>query len=572
MKSEKYLIIGTAFIVAFVIVIVILYLLRKLKLNRYKNEIKKLEIEKNTIASTPISLELSKVEPIIKNDKMEEKYNKWQDKYRNIKENRLPKIDDLLIELDIVLEKRDYKTFLAIASRTELELYKIKSSAERLLEQIKEITLSEEKYRGIVTKLKNRYRTINKNFQDNKNLYGEVAELINLQLENIESKFLDFEKVMEVNDYIEVVHIVKGLEVMINHIDIAVSECPDVLLMASSIIPNRMNEVFLTCKDMTTQGYPLDYLNIDYNIEETNKIINDIMQRVKVLNLENALFELKTILDYYDSLFLDFEKEKLAKKIYIDMESDFRNRLNKTNELVKDIYSQLDDIKNMYDLDDNDIQIIYDVNKILVVINDDYKKLIARNEAKSTPYSVLHFEIVDLSKRLISMEEEFDQAMKSLGNMYDDEERAREQLDEIQEFLKECKKKIRCYKLPVVPRKYFVELNEANDAIEEVVKELRRQPIEIKTLNIRVDTARDLVLKLYNTTNDMVKTAELAEMAIVYGNRYRSVYSDIDVGLQESESMFYKGNYKNSLDKAIKTIQIVEEDIYTKLLKIYDRG
>lgn len=140
------------------------------------------------------------------------------------------------------------------------------------------------------------------------------------------------------------------------------------------------------------------------------------------------------------------------------------------------------------------------------------------------------------------------------------------------EFLKECKKKIRCYKLPVVPRKYFVELNEANDAIEEVVKELRRQPIEIKTLNIRVDTARDLVLKLYNTTNDMVKTAELAEMAIVYGNRYRSVYSDIDVGLQESESMFYKGNYKNSLDKAIKTIQIVEEDIYTKLLKIYDRG
>jgi len=169
------------------------------------------------------------------------------------------------------------------------------------------------------------------------------------------------------------------------------------------------------------------------------------------------------------------------------------------------------------------------------ISDDDYKKLIARNEAKSTPYSVLHFEIVDLSKRLISMEEEFDQAMKSLGNMYDDEERAREQLDEIQEFLKECKKKIRCYKLPVVPNKYFVELNEANDAIEE-------------------------------------KTAELAEMAIVYGNRYRSVYSDIDVGLQESESMFYKGNYKNSLDKAIKTIQIVEEDIYTKLLKIYDRG
>jgi hypothetical protein len=33
-------------------------------------------------------------------------------------------------------------------------------------------------------------------------------------------------------------------------------------------------------------------------------------------------------------------------------------------------------------------------------------------------------------------------------------------------------------------------------------------------LNTRVDTARDLVLKLFNTTNEMVKTSMLAEMAL----------------------------------------------------------
>ena len=32
-----------------------------------------------------------------------------------------------------------------------------------------------------------------------------------------------------------------------------------------------------------------------------------------------------------------------------------------------------------------------------------------------------------------------DQSLKSLGSMYDDEVRAREQLNEIQELLKECK-------------------------------------------------------------------------------------------------------------------------------------
>ena len=47
------------------------------------------------VASTPVLLELSKVEPIIKNDKMEEKYNKWQQTFDTIKGKRLAVIDDI---------------------------------------------------------------------------------------------------------------------------------------------------------------------------------------------------------------------------------------------------------------------------------------------------------------------------------------------------------------------------------------------------------------------------------------------------------------------------------------------
>ena len=41
---------------------------------------------------------------------------------------------------------------------------------------------------------------------------------------------------------------------------------------------------------------------------------------------------------------------------------DFSKRLDKTNNLVKDVYEQLDDIKTMYDLNDEDIEIIHEVN------------------------------------------------------------------------------------------------------------------------------------------------------------------------------------------------------------------
>ena len=562
--NGQYLIIGSAVVIALVIVIVILHFIRQFEMKYYRDKIKELEKQRNIVASTPVLLELSKVEPIIKNDKMEEKYNKWQDEFVFIKENRLTLIDDMLIDLDIYIDKRDYKSCGYSMAKIEMEIYKVREAADHLLEEIKDITLSEEKYRAIVTKLKTKYRELNKDFQDHKNLYEQMQEPISLQLENIERRFLDFEKVMDDNDYAEVVHIVKALDTMIEHIEIIVKEVPDVLLMANQIIPKRVKEVKENYDEMIELGFPLDYLNIDYNLEEINKNVEGILDKVNVLNLEGCMFDLKTMLEYLDSLFIDFEKERLAKKVYEEVENDFAKKIEKTNKLVCDVYEQLDDIKKLYDLNDEDVEIIHNVNKSLVVINDDYKKLLSKVAAKSSPYTMLNKEIEELTIRLSNMEEELDRSLKSLGNMYDDEVRAREQLKEIQEFLKQCKNKMRTYKLPVITDNYFVQLSEANEAIEEVKKELDKKPIVINVLNTRVDTARDLVLKLYNTTNEMVRMAQCAEIAIVYGNRYRD-YDEVDAGLNDARGKFFAGDYKKSLDLAIRTISLVDEDITKKL-------
>ena len=109
------------------------------------------------------------------------------------------------------------------------------------------------------------------------------------------------------------------------------------------------------------------------------------------------------------------------------METDFSKKLEKNNKVVQEVYNQLDDIKNMYDLNDKDVETIHEVNKILIVINDDYKKMLAKVEAKSSPYSMLQQEVEELTVRLNQMENDLDQALKSLGNMYDDEVRARKQ-------------------------------------------------------------------------------------------------------------------------------------------------
>ena len=531
MSSGLWLLIGTFFVIAVVLIIVVLNLIQRQKRKEFEKEVQELDKEKNVIASTPVMAELSKVEAIVKNDKMEEKYKRWQQRFEEIKNDRITRLTDMIVDLELSVSMKDYKTMRLKLAKTEMEIYKVKTSADHLLGEIQEITVSEEKYRSIITKLKAKYRELNSKYQDHKSDYDEIQDAIDLQFENIERRFADFEEVMENNEYNEVVHVVKALDTMIDHMSIVIDEVPNLVLLGKQLIPKRIEEITSTYETMIKDGYVLDYLNIPYNMEEALTNVKEIIDRVKVLNLEECMFELKTMLDYLDSLFHDFEKEKLSRKLYEENALDFDRKLKKINKVVSDIYEQMDDIKNMYDLSNDDIKDMEDVRMRLLALNKSYQELLEQKEKKQLSFTKLASELEVMSNLLKQLEEDLDQSLKSLGSMYDDEVRAREQLNEIQELLKECKLRIRSYKLPIITNNYFVELAEANEAILEIIKELEKKPIVIKVLNTRVDTARDLVLKLHHTTNEMIKTAQLAERAIVYGNRYRSNMEEIDRGL-----------------------------------------
>ena len=66
-----------------------------------------------------------------------------------------------------------------------------------------------------------------------------------------------------------------------------------------------------------------------------------------------------------------------------------------------------------------------------------------------------------------------------------------------------------------------------------------------------------------------MKNAMFAEKAIVYGNRYRSSNSEVSNNLNISEKLFYKGEYKESFELTVNTLNKIEPGIYNKILNLY---
>jgi Negative regulator of septation ring formation len=571
MTDNLTLIIVTIVIVTILLIVGVIYFIRSSKTKRIKKILENLDIEKNKIESSPIIPELAKVESFLNNPKLEVMYKEWTERLQNIKDVQIPKLTDMILEAEYSLSQKDYKSTVYKIAKLEMELYKVRTNSEFLLGEIKEITSSEERSRGIITEFKIKFRNLHQKFQETKLEYGTMGEVVQKQFEIISKRFEDFEIIMDNNEYTEVNEIIKVISDLLKHMTIVVEEVPSIVLLAYSVIPKRVTEVQDIYNIMVKSGYPLDYLNVEYNIDEANKKIGDIIVRTKNLNLEDSLFELKVLLDYFDSLFSDFEKEKIARINYTDNNVAFKNKLSKINSVVDDIFSQIEDIKNIYNLSDDDIEVLKVINNELKELNANYKLLLDHTtNTNAFAYSKLLKELEGLGLSLAKIEDKLDNSLDAIGSMRDDEVRARQQLDEIKVILKDSKLKMREYNLPYIPQSYYIELKEASIAIREIVKELDKKPITISILNTRVDTARDLVLKLYTRTEELIKIVAFAETALVYGNRFRSSYDGLSNKLNLSEQLFLKGEYQKSLELTISLLNKIEPGIYEKLVFMYN--
>lgn len=562
----------TLIIAAVTLSVTAVFLIRKAYFKKYQNRLFKLERSKNEIAGMPILPELNKIEAILKNEKLEAKYNEWYSTYNQIKNKQLVAVTDMLVDADYFINKKDYNNLIFKLAKIEMELYKIRTRAEITLKKIKEVTLSEEKYRNLMITFKSKYRHLVNVYNKSKLDYYDVGKSIELQFENVEKRFKKFTKAMDKNDYDEVAAICKSVNEMLDHLAIIIEETPRINGLARNFIPKKINELNAIYMRMIKDNYNLDFLKFNYNITEIEKRLNDILDRAKLLNTVDSLLELETISNYLDELYSRLDQEKEVRGVFEESMRIFDAKHNSLKELIKNIYIALEEIKYNYDIEPGDADLIEKFNNELEAIYKEYEKIASMAKEKKESFTKLDHMIEIVFKKLHVLDAHLNDIFKSLSGMKDDEARAVEQLEEIKYLFRQCKVKLRAFKLPVIKQIYHTETREAFDSIEEINKVLNTRPIRIDVLNTRVNTAMDLVFKLHNNTKELIKAAALAEMAIVYGNRYRYQSADLSEALDYSERLFAMGNYAESLETTINTTVKFQPKIYDILIKNYQES
>ena len=99
MSIKTVYLLSIIFIVLILLVVFIIVYKRN-KVKSLKDKLDELERQRNLIVATPVPAELSKIDVIVKNSKLENKLEEWKNRYDVIKEKRYSEITDKLLEVD----------------------------------------------------------------------------------------------------------------------------------------------------------------------------------------------------------------------------------------------------------------------------------------------------------------------------------------------------------------------------------------------------------------------------------------------------------------------------------------
>ena len=154
------MVIITTLLVGLLFIAVTFIIVKRKQNNKYKKEIDNLDIKKNQLLSVQILSEITKVKELVKTDNLQRKLDDWDNTFKLIKDDRIPKVTDMISDADFLIDKKDYKQAVKKIADVEIEIERLKLKTNKLLEEIKIITDSEERNRALITKLKIIYREL----------------------------------------------------------------------------------------------------------------------------------------------------------------------------------------------------------------------------------------------------------------------------------------------------------------------------------------------------------------------------------------------------------------------------
>lgn len=550
-----------------VIAILVIWLInQKVNTKKYSSNLEELEKRYNEIKSVPVQMKVSKASMLmgmsdttaIKVQKSKEDYDHIQSSIKAISENLAQAEDNIHIGKlkKAGSQMSDIRNMLDTSNK----------DIQNLDSLLDDILSKETAQRQVVTTMKNRFRALKSQAQENASKLAFAWPAVEQKVNDTEKMFTTFEEWTYSNDYekannelVQIQENMKGIEEMI-------STMPPLVSDAKGVIPSMAETLHHDYSRQKNRGVYLKHLEIEKNLQVITTSLRDDLKKLQIGNTNGVAEHLE-----------DYKQRITQMDEAVKNEGNSYDQLRKLARETEDMFTRSDENAKYLAEVYSSSSVKFGLEHLNEQIQKDTEELNRLNDIKPNVYNNIRNYQIPASTVLVSLkelnqdisvvDEDLQNVRQKIEIATSDEDRAKKQLIKLQIIMNQMEVKVRKYKLPNISETYREDMDKAQTYIDRLESMMKVTPLNLSNIVNLLQEALDYIYKLYNNVNNVVGTVVMVENTIVFGNRYRSTYPEVDSELTRSELSFRNGEYTQALSTAISSIEKIHPGDYESIIK-----
>ena len=560
----KNLIIFGTILVALIIFMIVYH---SIKLKIYRQEIFDLQNQINGIKTLPLQYRLGRVQSIAKNmPEVAEEYEQFTKDFEKITEFQKNELGVLVNEVD---ESLFYgkthgikKKFALIREMTQ----RYDHDAKDLLARIEKVTEIENIQRVEIIRVKGKYREVGNEYEK---IRVKVEEFVPHALEmfkELDDDFVKLETLMNNQMFADAKNFTEEIENRIDSLQENLKDLPSYVYVVSDLLPSKIDKVDELITSLEGDEYALEEMNIAARRQEVDEQMEESIAHVKNVDIKGAAEVLEPLTGLIEELVIDLGKELDSYKQFKEKWRESYNELQRLTDVYQNTMKEYRRLITEFVIDEEEV-VISKKYEEFKQIQKDANDLIEQMESGHFAYANMLEHVENLYDRMMQHDAYLEEFKKQKEDIDTKNQKTEELLENINIVLLEIKSEIKNEHLPLVNDSYRDYIADSYNKVEEIKRFKTYKPVVLNELCAKVEGARDVIYKLYDNVHNMIVTAGMVEDAIVYANRYRSMFLEVNTELTKAEVLFRNGEYRNALQVAVDILERLEPGKYEELIK-----
>lgn len=560
----RNLIIFGTILVALIIFMIVYH---SIKLKIYRQEILDLQNQINGIKTLPLQYRLGRVQSIAKNmPEVAEEYEQFTKDFEKITEFQKNELGVLVNEVD---ESLFYgkthgikKKFALIREMTQ----RYDHDAKDLSARIEKVTEIENIQRVEIIRVKGKYREAGNEYEK---IRVKVEEFVPHALEmfkELDDDFVKLETLMNNQMFADAKNFTEEIENRIDSLQENLKDLPSYVYVVSDLLPSKIDKVDELITSLEGDEYALEEMNIAARRQEVDEQMEESIAHVKNVDIKGAAEVLEPLTGLIEELVIDLGKELDSYKQFKEKWRESYNELQRLTDVYQKTMKEYRRLITEFVIDEEEV-VISKKYEEFKQIQKDANDLIEQMESGHFAYANMLEHVENLYDRMMQHDTYLEEFEKQKEDIETKNQKTEELLENINIVLLEIKSEIKNEHLPLVNDSYRDYIADSYNKVEEIKRFKAHKPVVLNELCAKVEGARDVIYKLYDNVHNMIVTAGMVEDAIVYANRYRSMFLEVNTELTKAEVLFRNGEYRNALQVAVDILERLEPGKYEELIK-----